>query len=70
MGWVDWFGLGEAPELSQTELTRVQGLMALGVLGAVFLPDCVSFGLGGQAWWGRVGAQHSAQVCNVDVEPV
>ena len=49
------------PPLSPTELLRVRGLVALGALGAVFIPDCVAFGLGGEAWWGRVANQHAAQ---------
>ena len=39
----------------------MRGLVALGALGAVFIPDCVAFGLGGEEWWGRVANQHAAQ---------
>ena len=49
------------PDLSATELLRVRGLLALGVLGAVFIPDCVAFGLGGEEWWARVAAAHASQ---------
>ena len=40
------------PDPSATELLRVCGLLGPGVLGAVFVPDCVVFRLGGEerAW--------------------
>ena len=40
----------------------MRGLVALGVLGAVFIPDCVAFGLGGEAWWARATTAHPAQM--------
>ena len=55
-------GAGAAPPLSATETLRVRGLLALGVLGAVFAPDCVAFALGGEAWWARATAAHPAQM--------
>ena len=50
-----------APELSETERLRVGGLVAIGILGAVFVPDCVAFAVGSDAWWDRVAAAHPAQ---------
>ena len=43
------------PSLSVTEKLRVNGILALGVLGAVFIPDCIAFGSGGETWWLRAG---------------
>ena len=54
-------GLLPGPPLSATELLRCQGLLAVGAIGAVFIPDCIAFLLGGQAWWGRVAADFGAQ---------
>lgn len=51
----------ERPELSDTEQLRATGLVAIGALGAIFIPDCVAFGLGGADWWDRVSAIHPAQ---------
>lgn len=47
--------------LTATETTRVRGLVAIGLLGAVFVPDCVAFWVGGENWWGRVAEAHPAQ---------
>lgn len=47
--------------LTETELLRVRGLLAIGVIGCVFAPDAVSFALGSQEWWGRVTALHPSQ---------
>jgi len=47
--------------LSDTELLRVNGLLAIGVLGAVFAPDCVAFGLGSSTWWDRVSLEYPSQ---------
>ena len=55
-------GARAAPPLSATETLRVRGLLALGVLGAVFAPDCVAFALGGEAWWARATTAHPAQM--------
>ena len=52
---------GPAPELSATETLRARGLVAIGALGAVFIPDCVAFALGSDAWWDRVAALHASQ---------
>ena len=49
------------PALSDTELFRTKGLLAIGVLGCVFVPDCISFALGSSAWWDRVTAIHPSQ---------
>ena len=51
----------ERPELSETETLRATGLVAIGTLGAIFIPDCVAFGLGSSAWWDRVSALHPSQ---------
>ena len=51
----------ERPELSETETLRATGLVAIGTLGAIFIPDCVAFGLGGADWWDRVSALHPSQ---------
>ena len=64
-----WTGLGAAeadelripPALSDTELFRTKGLLAIGVLGCVFVPDCISFAIGSSAWWDRVTAIHPSQ---------
>ena len=62
-GWLQSAGgpLLPGPPLSPTETLRCQGLLAVGAIGAVFVPDCVAFLLGGQAWWGRVAADFAAQ---------
>ena len=52
---------GDAPQLSETETLRATGLVAIGALGAVFVPDCVAFALGSDAWWDRVADLHAAQ---------
>jgi len=49
------------PPLSETELVRARGLLAIGLLACVFAPDCVAFALGGQDWWGRVSEFHPSQ---------
>jgi hypothetical protein len=49
------------PPLSETELLRARGLLAIGILGCVFTPDALSFLLGGQEWWSRVAAVHPSQ---------
>lgn len=49
------------PALSDTELFRTKGLLAIGVLGCVFVPDCISFAIGSSAWWDRVTAIHPSQ---------
>jgi len=49
------------PKLSETELLRARGLLAIGVLGCVFAPDCIAFALGGSSWWDRVCDLHHAQ---------
>ena len=51
----------ERPELSETETLRATGLVAIGTLGAIFIPDCVAFGLGSSDWWDRVSALHPSQ---------
>ena len=51
----------DAPPLSPTETLRARGLVAIGALGAVFIPDCIAFGLGGADWWDRVSDLHAAQ---------
>ena len=41
-------------ELSDTELYRVKGLLFIGILGCIFVPDCLVFAFQGQEWWSRV----------------
>jgi len=48
-------------DLSQTELLRVRGLVAIGFLGVIFTPDAVAFFLGSEAWWGRVTHEFASQ---------
>lgn len=47
--------------LSDTELFRTKGLLAIGVLGCVFVPDCISFAIGSSSWWDRVASVHPSQ---------
>ena len=47
--------------LTETELLRVRGLVAIGVLGAVFVPDCLAFAIGSQDWWVRVTSKFALQ---------
>lgn len=49
------------PALSETELLRARGLLFIGILGSIFLPDALSFGLGRQIWWERVYQLHPSQ---------
>ena len=49
------------PPLSPTELLRMRGLLAIGLLAAVFAPDCLAFALGGSEWWNRVSTLHPSQ---------
>lgn len=53
--------LDESPPLSETELLRMRGLLAIGILASVFGPDCYAFASGGSEWWDRVTAMHSSQ---------
>ena len=53
--------LDETPPLSNTELLRARGVLAIGILACVFAPDCIAFALGGQSWWGRVNDLHPSQ---------
>lgn len=55
----EWFD--DTPELSETELLRMRGLLGIGILGAVFAPDTISFAIGGSQWWDRVSLAHTAQ---------
>lgn len=58
-----WGGEGglPGPALTETETLRARGLLAVGAVGAVFIPDCIAFMIGGQEWWGRVAAEFAAQ---------
>lgn len=47
--------------ISETELFRTQGLLAIGVLGCVFVPDCIAFGIGSSDWWNRITTIHPSQ---------
>ena len=51
----------EKPELSNTELLRVRGLLVIGILGSVFIPDTLSFTLGGSEWWDKVSSIYPSQ---------
>lgn len=42
------------PQLTPTERLRGNGLVAVSVLGAVFIPDCLAFLLGSSKWWDDV----------------
>jgi len=53
--------LETTPPLSDTELLRARGLLAIGILASVFAPDCLAFGLGGSEWWDRVTVLHPSQ---------
>jgi len=53
--------LKDTPELTETELLRARGLLAIGILASVFAPDCLAFGLGGSEWWDRVSVLHPSQ---------
>ena len=53
--------LKNTPALTDTELLRARGLLAIGILASVFAPDCLAFGLGGSEWWNRVSILHSSQ---------
>ena len=53
--------LKNTPELTDTELLRARGLLAIGILASVFAPDCLAFCLGGSDWWDRVGDLHGSQ---------
>jgi hypothetical protein len=54
--------LGEAPPLSDTELLRMRGMLAIGILASVFAPECFMFAVGGGSeWWDRVSVLHPAQ---------
>ena len=53
--------INEQPELSETELLRARGLLFIGILGSIFLPDAISFGIGQQEWWERVYSMHHSQ---------
>ena len=47
----------------------MQGLLAIGLVGALFAPDCALFLLRGDAWWARVAAAFPAQqVCSRQTE--
>lgn len=53
--------LDDKPPLSETELVRIRGLVAIGMLACVFAPDCIAFGLGSNQWWDRVSELHPSQ---------
>ena len=62
------FGIfSHSPELSETEKIRVRGLVAIGVLACVFLPDCLAFGFdsirsnGNGNWWNRISTLYPSQ---------
>ena len=53
--------LKDTPALTDTELLRARGLLAIGILASVFAPDCLAFALGGSGWWDRVSDIHVSQ---------
>lgn len=53
--------LDDTPPLSETELLRMRGMLAIGILASVFAPECFMFANGGQDWWDRVSVLHPAQ---------
>lgn len=53
--------LDDAPPLSETELLRMRGLLAIGILASIFGPDCLAFASGGREWWDRVSVLHPSQ---------
>jgi hypothetical protein len=53
--------LDNAPPLSETELLRMRGLLAIGILASVFAPDCFAFASEGRDWWDRVTFLHPSQ---------
>ena len=55
----EWFD--GAPPLTEIELVRVRGLVAIGVVACVFVPDALAFCIGGEAWWARVTDVYPAQ---------
>ena len=62
------FGIwSESPELSETEKVRSRGLVAIGVLACVFLPDSLAFGFdsissgGNGNWWNRISTLYPSQ---------
>jgi hypothetical protein len=53
--------LDDSPPLSDTELLRMRGLLAIGILASVFGPDCFALTCGGRDWWDRVSGLYSSQ---------
>ena len=51
----------EIPALSEVELLRARGMLAIGCVACVFAPDAVAFALGGQEWWDRVNSLYPSQ---------
>ena len=47
--------------LSPTELLRARGLLAIGLVAVLFVPDCLCFALQGDDWWTRVVERHPKQ---------
>lgn len=48
-------------ELSPTEILRARGLLTIGFVAVLFVPDCLCFTFGGDDWWSRVIERHPSQ---------
>jgi hypothetical protein len=49
------------PPLSETELLRANGLLAIGIVACIYIPEVLSFLLLHQDWWIRVGKLYPGQ---------
>ena len=49
------------PPLSDTEIVRTRGLLAIGMIGCIYSPEVISFLTLGQDWWARVGETFPGQ---------
>ena len=63
VGWARQEDLKEVtlPPLSDTELLRARGLLAIGIIGCVYSPEVICFLTLGQDWWIRVGESFPGQ---------
>lgn len=53
--------LAPLPIMTETEVLRARGLLAIGVLGCLFLPECLFLTFRGQEWWGRALEAYPSQ---------
>lgn len=49
------------PPLSDTEILRARGLLAIGIIGCIYSPEVVAFLALGDDWWTRVGETFPGQ---------